>query len=306
MKSKIFALFLVLCLPLISLAKKYKPLKIGYSLHIDKINAEEMAKAKQAGVSYIEIGGWNSYIDGKSHEFKLSDDDLAKRLKEIKNIVDAAGIKIWSIHMPYSKFEDISSLNEVERQRTLATHKRIIKQAKVLEPQIILFHPSWHLGINEREERKEKLVNSAIELNKEVRNIKAKLVIENMLGPVVVRNEKQEWPLGRSVEEVVSIMGKLPKNIYAAVDMNHIKSPENLIIALGSRLKSIHIADGDGEGERHAFPCTGEWKNNWNAILGGLYKAKYKGPFMYECKIPNLESLKTCYESLYNNYISSK
>ena len=51
------------------------------------------------------------------------------------------------------------------------------------------------------------------------------MVIENMLGYELVRNEQHERPLGRTVEEVKLIMKQLPKNVYSAIDMNHIDNP---------------------------------------------------------------------------------
>ncbi len=131
------------------------------------------------------------------------------------------------------------------------------------------------------------------------------MVIENMLGPKLLASKERERPLNRSVEEMVEIMGRLPQNIYAAIDMNHIKNPELLIKAMGSRLKSVHIADGDGEKEQHAFPCSGEGKNNWTKVMASLYDVGYSGVFMYECKIPSLGQLKPCYDTMYNAYLAA-
>src|SRR5690606_28224806 len=156
---------------------------------------------------------------------------------------------------------------------------------KILEPQVILFHPSFFLGLGERELRKKQLIKSAIELNEEVKRMNAIMVIENMLGPeLLLGGGKRERPLLRTVEEAVEIMGRLPADIYSAVDMNHIKNPEKLIDALGERIKSVHIADGNGREENHFFPCSGEGSNDWIAILKALHNANYNGPFMFESK----------------------
>lgn len=286
-------------------SNQYKPYKIGYSIPLSKITEEEMQKAKNAGIDYIEVGGWNGVLDKQSRELTLDDKELESKMQYIKRALDKTGMKAWSVHMPYGRDEDISVLDEEARQRTLNTHKKIIKYMGMLKPQIVLFHPSWYLGVNEREQRKEQLVKSSVELNKAVKKIGAEMVIENMLGPKLLKSPEQERPLCRSVEETMEIMQKLPQDIYAAVDMNHIKSPEKLIESLGSRLKSIHVADGDGLAERHYFPCSGEGKNDWNAIQSALYKAGYQGAFIYECKYPSLEELKSCYDTLYSNFMSA-
>ncbi len=108
------------------------------------------------------------------------------------------------------------------------------------------------------------------------------MVIENMLGYELVRNEQHERPLGRTVEEVKLIMKQLPKNVYSAIDMNHIDNPELLIQAMGKRLKSVHIADGDGRHECHYMPnpCSGKRrqrldKNTERALQSRIYRAFY-------------------------------
>lgn len=105
-------------------------------------------------------------------------------------------------------------------------------------------------------------------------------------------------------------MKQLPKNVYSAIDMNHIDNPELLIQAMGKRLKSVHIADGDGRHECHYLPnpCSGKGDNDWIKILKELYKAGYTGPFMYEVKTSEYKEFKdlyNCYQNLYQNFIDS-
>lgn len=308
LKLKILTLAVIVSVFQFAFAKSTKspqPFKLGYSLSINKITLDELNKAKSAGIDYIEISGLGSLIDKDTKQIKLSDKELEDRMAFIKEVSEQSGVKIWSLHMPFGKDDDISIANEEERNRVVANHQKIIEHAAVLNPQIILFHPSWYLGLNERELRKSQMIKSAVELNVSVKKIGAKMVIENMLGPKLLKSAEQERPLCRSVEEVTEIMGRLPNDIYAAVDMNHIKEPEKLIDALGTRLKSVHIADGDGLAERHYFPCSGQGKNDWNAVFSALYKAGYKGAFMYESAYPSLEEMKSCFDTLYGNYLFS-
>lgn len=282
-----------------------KPHQLGYSLGLKNITKETLVAAKAAGIDYIEVSGLNSLIDSETNQISASSKEITSNFKRVKAIADEEGIKIWSIHMPYGKEMDISLTNEVQRKRVVQNHLEIIKHLVVLQPEIILFHPSWYLGLNEREERKAKFLQSAKALQPAVAKINATMVIENMLGHKLLANKERERPLNRTVEEMVEIMGRLPENVYAAVDMNHIKNPELLIKAMGSRLKSVHIADGDGEKEQHAFPCSGEGKNDWTKIIEALYEVKYDGVFMYECKGASVEELKSCYETIYTNYIGT-
>jgi len=281
-------------------------LRTGYNTSIANVNEATMNAAKAAGIEAIEVS-LSLYVDKMTYELTTNETDILKQVNAAKKAADAAGVEIWSVHMPFSQKIDISLANEDARKQVIALHKKILEYCRILQPKIILFHPSWHLKLDQREVRKASMVKSAIELNKAVQSIGATMVIENMLGPnLLLDNGKMERPLCRTVEETLEIMGRLPQEIGSAIDMNHIKHPEALILAMGSRLKSVHVADGDGEEERHYFPCSGEGQNNWTAILAALDKVGYTGPFMFETnKYKQVSDVKECYDTLYQNYINT-
>ena len=298
---------LFLCQTSLSIAasKPPKKLEIGVAMGIDKVTAENMKYAKSVDIHHIEIGV-GALIDRETLTFTKSHQEILKLVTDVKKAADDAGINIWSIHMPFGNKIDLSMRNEEARAKTIELHKQVLEYVKILNPEIILFHPSFYLGLNEREERKQQLIKSAIELNKHVKSIDATMVIENMLGyELVLANGKRERPLLRTVEEAVEIMNRMPEDIYSAVDMNHIKNPEKLIRALGKRVKTVHVADGTGKEENHAFPCSGEGENNWVDIIAALDETGYSGPFMYESKYPDLKDLKACYDSMYQDYVHS-
>lgn len=284
--------------------KAPKKLQVGYSIGINKINEEIMTYSKSVGIDYIEVSV-NELVD-KNRIFNFGEQEIIKKMKAIKSAADKAGIQIWSIHMPFGPRIDLSLGDEHERLEVIAMHQKVLDFCAILQPKIILFHPSFYLGLNEREMRKEQMIQSALELNKTVRAMKATMVIENMLGYDLQKDSEQENPLCRSVEETVEIMNRLPKDIFSAIDTNHIKDPEQLIRSMGKRLKSIHIADGDGKKECHYLPCSGQGKNNWAEILSALDKAGYHGPFMFECKYADVKELGQCYEQLHLQFVSNK
>lgn len=284
------------------------PLEVGYSTSISKVTLAKMQYAKSVGISCIQIGVGH-WVDRKKCTFVLSDNEITKEVARVKKITDAVGIKVWAIHMPFGRGIDLSLLDEAKRKKVIALQKKVLTFCRVFQPKIILFHPSWYLSLDARKEHVNQLVKSVMELKDAVRNIGATMVIENMTGPklyVKSGGVRYERPLCRTVEETMKIMNRLPEGIYAAVDMNHILHPEKLILALGDRLKFVHIADGDGAHERHYFPCSGKGMNDWTAILDALYKANYTGPFMYECHYKDVKDLTVCYALMYNRYIMKK
>ena len=278
-------------------------LRVGTTISVfgglDGLTYENLKKAKESGIDCIEIS-LTGYVNGDN---PILDAELKEIFRQVKKDADAAEIEIWSIHMPYGADCDPSHVDEEIRLKSLEFYKRNLDVVSVLKPKVILFHPSWRLGLNERPERIAQFTRSAVELNNAVKEIEAIMVVENLLGYELLRNSETERPLGRTVEEMIEIMSVVPSDVYAAIDMNHIKNPERLIGALGSRIKSVHICDGNGEKECHYLPGRGD--NNWDLILLALDKAGYTGPFLYEIKgnqVESFEDLKTCYDSLYNSY----
>lgn len=272
--------------------------KIGFSIGVNALNKKKLQQISDAGIDCIETG-LTAYINKDSLTFTLPDDEIIRRMRTVRQAATEAGVEIWSIHMPYGKEIDISFVEEERRAKVIAFHRQVLKYVSILRPKVILFHPSYYLGLNEREMRIQQLVKSVAELNVSVKSIKAMMVVENMLGPaLLVAKGNQERPLLRTVEESSAIFKMLPKDVYAAVDLNHIAQPEQLLLALGDRVRTLHVADGDGKAERHYFPCDGKGQNDWKAIFRALETIKYKGPFLYESSTKELEGYKECYDKL--------
>lgn len=280
-----------------------KKLEVGYSVAIKNITQDKMQYAHSVGIKSIEMSGFSGLI--KEYSFNVPENEIRLLIEEARKATDNAGIDVRSIHMPFSKFMDISSLNEENRLQVVSTHTKLLELLKPLNPKIILFHPSWLLEpINRREDRIEQLIKSVNELNSVVKSMGAIMVIENMLGPDLMIG-KRERPLLRTVEEAVEIFTRLPNDVYSCIDMNHIKNPENIIRALGPRIKALHVADGTGEAENHWFPCSSKGNNNWTEIFAALHEIDYSGTFTYECAFDDEKDLVDCYNQLYDQYLKS-
>lgn len=279
------------------------PLEVGYSLSIKNFTPETLEYAASVGVDVVEASGMGNIVD-KDRNFRDSDEEIIAMLTKKKRMADEAGINIWSIHMPFGDKIDLSIIDESDRREVVEMHKKLLSFLEILDPEIILFHPSYYLGLNERTMRKSQLIKSAKELDEAVQAIGATMVLENMLGPELLKDENRERPLMRTVAEVEEIFGRLPESIGLAIDMNHIDNPEDLVLAMGHKLKTVHIADGTGRAENHYFPCTGEGDNDWPAILAALEQVEYTGPFLFESALPSGDEkdYKECYQSLYEAY----
>jgi len=257
-----FTSFLLISVILFSYGKRppkiHQKLRIGTTISVfgglKGLTYENLEKAKKAGIDCIEIT-LTGYVSGEN---SIADAELKEIYKQVKKDADAVGIEIWSIHMPYGEDCDPSHTDERIRQKSLKLYKNCLDIVQVLKPKVILFHPSWRLGLNERPQRIKQLIRSAKEINVEVKKIGCMMVFENLLGYELLRSPGVERPLCRTKEEMINIMNQMPYDIYVAIDMNHIQHPEELINALGSRIKSVHICDGDGIKECHVLPGRGK------------------------------------------------
>lgn len=316
MKNVIYIFFLLLIIPFIACKSDKsdikpppqkevpKPLTLGYSVGITTITSDKMEKAKAAGIEYVEAAGMNPFFDD-NRSFTKTAAEAELIMNNAKNAANSAGVKIWSVHMPYGANMDFSAIDETVRKSVVEAHKKLIGYLKILQPKIILFHPSYYLDPpNQRDQRKSQMIKSANELNEAVMAIGATMVLENLLGPELMLNNV-ERPLMRTVDETAEIFNRLPASIGLGVDMNHIENPEILVRRMGSRVKTLHVSDGSGRAENHYFPCSGEGKNNWVEILKSLNEIGYQGPFMYECAYNTEKDLADCYKTLYNKLIDN-
>lgn len=153
------------------------------------------------------------------------------------------------------------------------------------------------------EARKKQLVKSSTELDHVVKQIGATMVLENMNDA-----HEQHMVLMQTTKDIVEMMDLVPGDIYSAVDLNHISHPEQVIRALGKRVKTLHVSDGTGIQEKHWLPCSGNGVNDWVSILSALNDTGYSGPFMFEVartEYSDFRELTSCYDKMYGDYVKS-
>ena len=101
------------------------------------------------------------------------------------------------------------------------------------------------------------------------------------------------------------------KNGYVVIDVNHFLNEdrgEDAILAIGDKVKTLHISDNDFVYERHMMP--GDGLNDWNKIIGALEKIGYKGMFNYELNVLKYDypykEIVANYEKLFKEYNETK
>jgi len=298
--------FLIVILLLIASCSKNKSIqlveswKVGTSSGVmNNFSSEEFEKLKNAGVDYIELGGGI---------FKNKDYSERETLvSDIKQNAENSGIKIWSVHLPYSQVYDISSLNDEDRNNMIKECSEIMFLCSPLNPAKYVIHPSAEpIPHEERSLRIVNCISSLKILTEEVKKTNARLALECL----------PRTCLGNTSDELIMIVNAVGNGLEVCFDSNHLlqEKPEDFIEKTGSLITTVHMSDYDGLDEKHWLP--GEGVINWTNVISTLVKNGYQGPFMFETSrrkpssITNErikltpEDLVNCFRELKNNYIN--
>lgn len=231
--------------------------------------AEELNEARSAGINYIEVAVNQSYRG-------VPQDEVIPRMRACAEIIAGSGVKVWSVHLPFSRKLDISVVNDSLRAENVRFLSEMICLCKELySPERFVLHPSSEpISPEEREHRIACAIASIRELKAAADDAGVPLCIENL----------PRTCLGNTPEELVRIVDAVP-GVYICFDTNHyVKGTTGHFIEVaGNRIKTVHISDFDYENECHWLPYDGNIK--WgDFLLDIVSKAGYDGVFMYEVK----------------------
>lgn len=243
--------------------------KVGTSVSIiGGLSPESLAEVKDAGIDYIEVS-INAFWR------KKPENEVYIKAYNALKIIQDAGLKVWSVHLPFSSGRDISVIDPKKREETLEFFEEIIQLSSIFEPKYLVLHPGADT-IKDGESREERLKcsrNSIGRLAIAARNIGAVLCIENL---------PRTCP-GRTAQEMDYLTANIP-NVAICFDTNHLLlgSHQEFIELLGDRIKTLHISDYDAVDEKHWLPYHEQGVVDWGAFYKGMKKAGYKGLFMFE------------------------
>ena len=243
--------------------------KIGTSVSIiGKYTPESLAEVKDAGIKYIEVsinGFWR----------KKPAEEVYIRAYKALNMIQEAGLQVWSVHLPFNKKMDISVTDTKMREANLLFFEEMIRLAGIFSPKCLVLHPGSDTITDEttRDERLKCSRNSIGRLALAAKGIGAVLCIENL---------PRTCP-GRTAEEMDYLTAGIP-NVGICFDTNHLLlgSHKDFIDKVGDRIVTLHISDYDGVDEKHWLPYHEDSIIDWNGLYRDLKRAGYKGVFMFE------------------------
>ncbi len=261
MRTSFFIAFLVMTMGLY--AQKYKA---GTTTAMWKVPAStDFIQARSVGLEYVEVA-FNQCYRG------VPADEVISRIRDMKAKIDSAGMKVWSIHLPFSRTLDISVLNDRKRKENIDFMAEMIEQCAQFQPECLVLHPSSEpIADSIRAQRIANASRSIAYLKKCADRIGAQLCIENL----------PRTCLGNTPEELLEIIRDIP-GVKVCFDTNHYTkgTAEHFVETIGERIGTIHASDFDFVDERHWLPTQGDIQ--WGKLMHALERAGYEGVFMYE------------------------
>lgn len=240
--------------------------KLKKGLSVKSLELEYWKELRAAGIDCIELSfDFSTYMD--TLDFPNKAEIYAK------NAADA-GLEIWSIHLPFSRDYDISSTDQLKREKILEANKQLIEAAGRIGIKTAVLHPSSEpIGDEARKERM-CLSRAGIEYLKEV---------ADRAGVVLAVENLPRTCLCNKASEMVELLSGTGASVV--FDTNHSLEQDNIsflseLVGAGLSIRSLHISDYDFVDERHRLPGLGI--NDWSGILSTLERAEYSGPLLYE------------------------
>lgn len=194
---------------------------------------------------------------------------------ELLRAAEETGVRINSLHVPFSRELDISNPDGSARGRIVELARLYLRRAKELGARCIVLHPSAEpISDGERAERF-RLSRGSLE---------ALAPDAGASGVTVAVECLPRTCLGHTSEEQLRLLKGLDENLFGVcLDVNHANLREDVVRATrayGRRIVSTHISDNDGLDERHWLPGKGIIP--WREWVAALREADYAGPLIYE------------------------
>lgn len=232
----------------------------------ENFSLESMIQNHSNGLDYIEVT-MNTLI-GKDST------GVHERAMLLKSQIDSSGLKVWSVHMPFSRVIDISIIDSTKRADAVNYVKDMMRLAGLFHPQRVILHPSAEpVSPDERAERLANSHASIGEIAPVAKEIGAVLCIENLPRTCLGKNSEEMMYLIEGYDEV-----------GLCFDINHLlyQSHEDYLKGISKgKIKTVHISDYDFADERHLLPGVG--KIDWAPLWKGIRNNGYDGIMMFEC-----------------------
>lgn len=195
--------------------------------------------------------------------------------QSLRENADAAGIELWSFHLPFSQEIHIAAPDEEYRRRMVDYMKTMIERASSAGIRRFVIHPSTEpIPDEERPLQMAASKKSLAELAQFAAERNAVICVEDL----------PRTCLGHTADEMLELLSA-DDRLRVCFDVNHLclaygTTHREFVEKLGDRIETTHMSDYDFVDEKHFFPGYG--KLDWKSLIELLENADYSGPFLYE------------------------
>lgn len=245
---------------------------------------DRLTELKRDGISYVELC--------------LRPENDAKACRQAAERVRAAGLRVWSIHLPFGGTVDPAEIDERRRAENMERIRSLIDGTAELGAKIYVIHGSAEPVDNtERARALEAAGRSLEELTSHMAPLGLTLALENLPRSCI----------GRTSEEIEFLLERVP-GLRLCFDTNHFTplhpdvrfrpfqrkfpplhrrlNPETVEEGAGyarrfaNRMVTLHISDYDGIDECHWHP--GQGIVDFCGIHQALMEAGFTSPLIFE------------------------
>ena len=259
-----------------------------------RIYGDEKALIKIANAGF-EAVDYSLYIHDKQNGV-YSGKGFEKYAEKIKNVADAAGIKIGQIHghSPTPSYPDYMANSEMYDKLAANT----IISAAIMGCPYVVIHPLIMLDRLYDRKYKENYEANLEYYGKMIPYLKesgVKIAIENMWHFDDEKNKIVDTVCS-SAEEMISLANDLGDDFVFCLDVGHCaltdRKPGDVARQLGDRLKVLHVHDNDCKDDTHDIPYNAHPANmmfpsnpdkiDWDEFMKALKDINYDGTFSLE------------------------
>lgn len=235
---------------------------IGYRHPIE----ETLEPIRAAGFSTLEISTAPQHLDLSS----------ATGLQALHRRIEAAGLRVHSLHAPFGHDVNITSPDASQRRAALDRLHRAAEALAILGGTLYVIHPGGEdqRWVWERDLRMPLAVEGLLEMAAGCHARGLTLVLETPLPHL----------LGGSLDDFGWILDRLPREgVGVCIDTSHCSLGGFLFEAMarfGDGLVHVQVSDNRGVTDDHLPP--GQGHIDWSRFRQALIGVGYRGVFMLE------------------------
>lgn len=253
-------------------------MKLSTSLNVfaskNETYENKIKRAYECGFECLDLNV-TDYMNGDTF---YSSANWRENMKKIKEYADSLGVKFTQSHafcfcLPEPEDSDYQI-------------KKSIEASAIAGVPWVVLHP-WQTDLNNKSDILQKNIEIIGEYAEYAKKFGTGIAVENMARRIYWFGEEQANKAFWSADDLIYVVDALNEkygNVGVCWDTGHanlsMKSQYGDILKLGKRLKTLHIADNDGQYDDHTAPFMGYI--DWKEIIRALSDIGYEGTFNYE------------------------